>query len=101
MVRDLQMTPSLIENAIADQGSQGCMAGWEPDILGLSMRWPFRQMMSRLDSQSNERDHINSSREAVRSFGGECVWAGNLTNFGCWWSAGGDDEVVVSSVCCV
>lgn len=36
------------------KGARAALAGWEPDILGLSMRWPFCQMMSRPDPQSSE-----------------------------------------------
>lgn len=39
------------------KGTRAALAGWEPDILGLSIPWPFCQMMGRLDSQSNEWDH--------------------------------------------
>lgn len=37
--------------------ARAALAGWEPDILGLSpCGGPFCQMMSRLDSQSHEWD---------------------------------------------
>lgn len=41
MVRDLQMTPSSIEMRVRIKGTRAALAGWEPDILGLSIRWPF------------------------------------------------------------
>lgn len=68
MVRDLHMTPSSIEMRVRIKGARAALAGWEPDILGLSIPWPFCQMMSSLDSQSNEWDH--------RGRGSQICWWG-------------------------
>lgn len=94
MVRDLQMTPSSIEMRVRIKGARAALAGWEPDILGLSIRWLFCQMTGWLDSQ--RATNGTTEAETVRSVGGDCVWAEVLTiffPFRCRWSAGGDEAV--------
>lgn len=91
MVRDLHMTPSSIEMRVRIKGARAALAGWEPDILGLSIRWLFCQMMGWLDSQSNEWDHRD--RDSQIRWWGLCVGRGSDIFFCCWWSAGGDEAV--------
>lgn len=56
------------------KGARAALAGWEPDILGLSMRWPFCQMMSRPDPQSSELGHRNrSNRNSQILWWGMCA----------------------------
>lgn len=82
------------------KGARAALAGWEPDILGLSMRWPFCQMMSRPDPQSSELGpQEQKQRSSQILWWGMCVWAVNLTFSCCWWSAEGNEAVAHYQVC--
>lgn len=86
---DDQTTPSSVEMQVRIKGTRAALVGWEPDILGLSMRWPSCQMKCSLDSQSDEWGH--------RDRGSEILWwgpyVGRHSGICCWWSAGGAGTV--------